>query len=383
MYTHKCNTTKDIYWLSQICSNGSDTTSSECVMNYTPTVEVIRQCAGIWLLVIGVIGLLGNLGTLLTIPYAAKQKRHNLDRNFNSTTIFILHLSFIDFWQCAAYLLPQAVLFLSQKSPFGQHGCKSIIIGGQTTLGLDMLGLALVALSRCFNMTCKTKWDQFCDKRRNIGILFAIVWLPNLLFPGFLEYMESHGTEPGWNCKYGACAYVQSCELSGNDLVRIGKPETSCSVGSISIWGLMDFYKIVIPTFSFVTIVISYVLIWFKVHQSKNSLSNPENNVTHLNNREIRMTLTILILIVLNFVCWIQYTLFHIIVSYHSPKSRNASEKDNSSSEKDYILYAILLSIFETQYASNFVIYVARSEQYRNAFIDGLRLFKSIVPNNR
>ena len=145
----------------------------------------------------------------------------------------------------------------------------------------------------------------------------------------------------------------------------------------------MDFYKIVIPTFSFVTIVISYVLIWFKVHQSKNSLSNPENNVTHLNNREIRMTLTILILIVLNFVCWIQYTLFHIIVSYHSPKSRNASEKDNSSSEKDYILYAILLSIFETQYASNFVIYVARSEQYRNAFIDGLRLFKSIVPNNR
>ena len=118
------------------------------------------------------------------------------------------------------------------------------------------------------------------------------------------------------------------------------------------------------------------MIIWYKVHESKKALVNQENNVSALNQREIKMTLTILILVVLNFVCWLQYTLFHIVVSYHTPKSNNptSDSHDTSSASNDYILYAVLLSIFETQYASNFVIYVARSEQYRHAFLDGFLL---------
>ena len=60
------------------------------------SIDIIRKILGIWLILIGTVGFLGNLATLITIPYSAKQKRHGLDRNFNTTTIFILHLSCVD-----------------------------------------------------------------------------------------------------------------------------------------------------------------------------------------------------------------------------------------------------------------------------------------------
>ena len=89
---YNCNNTEDIYWLSQLCTNGSDTAPYDCVKSYGQLTDLLRKAAGVWFVIVGIVGVLGNLGTLIAIPYAAKLKRHKLDKNFNNTTVFILNL---------------------------------------------------------------------------------------------------------------------------------------------------------------------------------------------------------------------------------------------------------------------------------------------------
>ena len=143
--------------------------------------DTVRQIAGTWLIMVGTVGIFGNITTLLTIPYAAYRKRHGLDKNYYTTTLFILHFSFIDLLHCILMVVPQGVLYSSESSPLGIYGCKFIIYGGVVTLVADMLAIAIVALSRCLDMVMQQKWATFCDNKRNI---FALL-LPNIwrLYP--------------------------------------------------------------------------------------------------------------------------------------------------------------------------------------------------------
>ena len=125
-----CNGTAEIYLLNQLCTLSSNATKYECFKFYNNITDIARQISGGWLILVGTVGILGNLATLLTIPYAAKRKRHGLHKNYLTTTIFILHFSCVDLLHCLFMVVPQGLLYSSNSSSFGIHGCKIIIYGG-------------------------------------------------------------------------------------------------------------------------------------------------------------------------------------------------------------------------------------------------------------
>ena len=48
-------------------------------------------------LIINMVGVLGNLLTLCAILYAKHKKKHNFHKTWNSNSVFIWHVAFIDF----------------------------------------------------------------------------------------------------------------------------------------------------------------------------------------------------------------------------------------------------------------------------------------------
>ena len=290
-----CNSTEAIHSFSHVCTSGSNLLQYECFKFYNNMTDTIRQIAGAWLIILGTVGILGNLITLLTIPYAANKKRHGLDKNYYTTTIFILHFSFIDLLHCLFMVVPQGILYSSESSPFGIYGCKFIIYGGVVTLVADMLAIAIVALSRCLDMVMHQKWTEFCDRKRNIAMLLLIVWIPGLIALLISLIIEWHGVEPGWNCETGGCGFVRSCthneDVSMDDL----KGLKNCNTG-LDVWRLSYFSTIIVPTCSLLIICISYVVIRCKVHNSTKYFIDRQQSNSSLSQRDIKLTQTILIL---------------------------------------------------------------------------------------
>ena len=239
---------------------------------------------------------------------------------------------------------------------------------GVVTLVADMIAICIVALSRCFDTIMRQKWTEFCDKKRNLAILFSVIWIPSLIALLNSFIIEWHGIVPGWHCETGGCGFIRTCgHGEGADISAISPSDPGGCNAGMEIWRLAYFSTICVPTFSLIVIAISYLTIWCKVHRSTRYFVNGELPNLSLSQRDIKMTHTILILVVLNFMCWLPYVvLVTVALDYTSePKPSTAGK---------YILKIILICCFESQYALNFFIYVARSEQYRNAFLDVIPL---------
>ena len=192
-------------------------------------------------------------------------------------------------------------------------------------------------------------------------------------------FPEMPQIEVGWNCVFGQCTYMNACEKAINDTIQgfdvdyeLGcrssslTPHTIFSRGSI-IW-ILPMY--VFPIIAIFITMISYAMIWNKVRQSRRHFLQSDSCNVIFSHREIRMTWTILILIIINVVCWLPYIIFPLALDFP------IDDMDiNTMDEGRFVLYWILNNIFRSQYALNFFVYVFRSEQYRNAFYDFLGLF--------
>ena len=388
---YKCNSTAEIKYLSNICSQKPMTSQYECVKLVSPFANYVRDASGIWTIVVGVLGILGNLITLITIPYAAYKKRHGLDRHFSSTTIYLLNLSFADLCHSLIFMVPHGIQSLYGYSVFGAAACKINITIGIATMLADVGAFTFIAITRCLGMMLGDKWNIFCERKRNVFLLLIVSWTPSL---GVL-LMQLLTSPPqikiGWNCVLGQCSYMHSCEninpnrtnehgivlvnfdyeTDGNYCSLSMMTNHSIIYGSAVLW-ILPMY--VFPITSIFITSVSYVLIWVKVHRSTKSFQNSESMSVvsvALHHREIKMTRTILILIAINVICWLPYIIFPWVLDF--PVDSNHPETMNDGR---YILYWILKSMFRSQYAINFFVYVVRSEQYRSAVYDFFEILK-------
>jgi hypothetical protein len=360
-----------VYLLNQICSKQFNPDIYECTKEYGKLADIAGILSGTWHIFIGIIGILGNLTTLFAIPYAAKRKRHEIDKNYYTTTVFLLHLSFIDLLHCVLMAIPRGVMFLGKSSPLGEHSCQIIMYAGMTIFVADMLAMTFVAISRCFDMVITNKWAKFCSKKTNIFLLFLLVWLVSSLTIPTLLKIQSYGIEIGWNCELGACGFIRNCNVL--DATDVTQPKDSNS-GNCNVrmedWRIIYIIVLGIPSIALFVIICSYLLIWYKVHISKRHFLGTHETYLRLYGRERKMSCTILILIVLNVMFW--FLAFGII----------AFKYDNSLSSawspmvvQKYFPYIIVTNIFEIQYSLNFFVYMARKDQYRKAFLDMFKDF--------
>ena len=119
--------------------------------------------------------------------------RYGLERNYNSTTIFTLHLAFIDLCFCVICIPQYTFAYISEQWPFGEFICKwsgPIIF---LITFVDWICLGFIALSRCLNMTKPKMWNNFCNKKTNVAIILVGMWALSALMtlPSFLEVFAS------------------------------------------------------------------------------------------------------------------------------------------------------------------------------------------------
>ena len=108
---------------------------------------------------------------------------------------------------------------------------------------------------------------------------------------------------------------------------------------------------------------------------SKKRFLGTHETFIRLYGREMRMTRTILILIVLNVMFW--FVAF-AIVAFKYDKSLSSAWM--SMTIQKFVPYITFVNIFEIQYALNFFVYMARRDQYREAFVS---IFKDFHNNTR
>ena len=239
------------------------------------------------------------------------------------------------------------------------------------TVTSDMLAMALIATSRYLDISFKEKWNQFCDLKRNVMVLLILSWLPGLLALPLLTFIDFYGTvQSGWDCRYGACGFIETHEDGEN--YRSTADGYTNSYGGL--WNLMYFYTLFVPLFSITTMLVCYLLIWHRVHKSAKFLSGTDSMIRTLNEREAKMTKAISILMFCSFLCWLPLPVLNIV--FLTFADNNDSKHANVSTNSSYMLYVIIQSVFVSQYALNFFIYISRSEQFRDAFLDGIHMFQ-------
>ena len=374
-----CSTSDSMYMLNVLCTNGSDSSNLECVKDHGPITDASRISTGVWHIFIAFIGIFGNITTLIAIPYAAKKKRHMIHKYYSTTTVFLLHLSFVDLLHCVLMAIPRGIMYLRNSSPFGIKGCQIVIYSGMSIFVADMLALALVALSRCFEIALTTKWAYFCAKRRNVIMLFLLCWAISTMVIPVMLLIHSYGIEIGWNCETGGCGFIRNCRELENSIQLskyVDKPG-NCSV-PMEKWRSIYIIVFLVPIISILTIICSYSIIFCKVHQSKSNFSNEERTFNFLKKRQKKMTCTTLILISLNVIFWLMA--FAIIAVRYDKRLSDAWKPMNS---KEYIAYLIFANIFEIQYALNFFVYIFRNAQFRSAFFDMFNIIANTLFNFR
>ena len=86
------------------------------------------------------------------------------------------------------------------------------------------------------------------------------------------------------------------------------------------------------------------------------------------------MTKAISILMFCSFLCWLPLPVLNLVFLKFEKKDDFDASDDFTSSH--YLLYVIIQSVFVSQYALNFFIYISRSDQFRDAFLDGIPLLR-------
>ena len=114
---------------------------------------------------------------------------------------------------------------------------------------------------------------------------------------------------------------------------------------------------------------------WVEVFKSKKFLTGTNIMEQTLNERESKMTKAISILMLSSFICWLPLPVLNLVFLTFS--QNKTSDHYNESTISAYVLYVIIQSVFVSQFALNFFIYISRSEQFRDAFLDAIPQFQT------
>ena len=345
---YKCNSTNELI-LSQLCTDRSvEVINAECVLPYDDVTVAFRNVAGSWMILIGILGAFGNLTTLISIPLAMKRKLYGLDDNFKTTTVFILHLSFIELTMSIFGILPLSSQLLAKRWNLGISSCKAYAIFVQMIGPTEASALASIAITRCIGLIKRNNWELFSRRRRNIIFLVVTPWLLSL--PTLIPYMlKSSHVEVGWSCTFGECGTISSCQRSTS-------PEI-CNEASSWIDDFIPIYMLVLVLSSIIIITICYLLINWNAKQSSEQLKKQEHLNEQLKRRDAKMLKTILLLILLHGFCNLPLRAASFY-NFISPDSKLTLSTQY-----------VLMIIYQSQYAINFFIYAGSNEQYRKAYL--------------
>ena len=335
-----CNVENSSSFLISLCTGVCSVDSNvECVQDLDSENKRIRFIVGLLSLIITIIGVFGNSLTLLSVPFAIRREKFGFDRNIE-TTIFILNLSCIDILYCLLCGLHLSTSFLCNTWMYSLQTCRAIYFVGNILAYNAATAMALVAMSRCLELTRNKIWMKLSRSKVNLCLMSVGTWIAGIL--GFSIQIEfDYHLSVGWNCELGVCGHVP--------------------------WKLQSKFYFVSICVIISSIAISYIIMWKKVQSSAKILVRSGNTNMDIEDRQRKLTRMILILVCSFTLCNIPMHLTFIFTF-----------------SRDFFYLSVVL--YSSQYGINFIIYHLSNPEYRNASTYYLRYiaskFSKTLPDN-
>ena len=127
--------------------------------------------------------------------------RHGLHENWNTITIFILHLAVCDLLYCSVILPFYAHVYLGNEWKFGGNWCVMSSILAFLFSYADWMALSLIALSRALSLYGPSFfYDHWTINKSRAAMVFVWVLVVAIMMPSFLE-VNSRDLY-NWNCVF-------------------------------------------------------------------------------------------------------------------------------------------------------------------------------------
>ena len=121
--------------------------------------------------------------------FILKIYRYGLHENWNSLTIFVLHLAFCDLLYCAVNLPLYGLNYLSDKWLLGEIWCGISSAIAFTSTYVSLMTIAIIAVNRALFITSKPFLDHLCTNVKSKCIILGL-WIIVILFtvlPPFIK----------------------------------------------------------------------------------------------------------------------------------------------------------------------------------------------------
>ena len=119
--------------------------------------------------------------------------RYGLHKNWNSLTIFILHLAFCDLLYCVFNLPLYGVNYLSDKWNLGETCCRISSSIAFASSYVSLMTIAIIALNRALFITSKPFLDHLFTNVKSKCIILSL-WIIVLLFTIIPTFIKVHIT---------------------------------------------------------------------------------------------------------------------------------------------------------------------------------------------
>ena len=359
MNSYQCNSTQNVFKISKLCLKNQDAEGVECIVPYDYSVLVFRYIEGYFLIIAAIIFGIGNLLTLLSVLLAKKRQRHGFDSKFRQVTIFILHLCVVDVLWSLTLTMPLSYELIAMKWPFGEIVCRLKVMLVIMISIVEVQSIALVSISRYLDLTKNNLWRNWTNNKLGLPAILLTPWLLSSIIL-FLPWIPSMEVDFTWNCSAGGCGVISDCTRSNCN--------ESVSTGVVFITGyilFLNFFSVIVSgmLYFLLTSVVKSTSKYLKENAAKcgKSLANIASKIDE---RESKMTRTILILIGVHIVCNIPMVLIQVLP--------NGEQSYSIGRQKDgaMILWHVVMIIWIFQFCVNFFIYAGSNEQYQMAYSD-------------
>ena len=119
-----------------------------------------------------------------------------------TSTVFVLHLAFVDLVYCVFCLPSYWFGFNHTFWPYGDYYCKLTIALVMVTEHANWFCLGMIAITRCLGLVVKKFWDDFCKWTNVLAILMSSwLWVIAIDWPLWIDRSLAFG----FHCKMGKC----------------------------------------------------------------------------------------------------------------------------------------------------------------------------------
>ena len=298
--------------------------------------DTLYDLSTIVVLIVSIISVGGNALTLCAFQYAKIKRKYQFNISWNYILVFIWNLALIDFISSINMTILY-VIFTFHPNVINQYSlCVSIISLRDIFVLISAISISCIAVVTLIGVTKNNLWMNFCDNQFKVLLLISLCWA------------------------IGLVVYIAKIVKIADD-PYFSKQERTFDCGTfffrldVSVETLYS--EFILHTVVFAVIIVSYGLITLYASEINSNVDNRREGVHVRDQNASKVVFLICIVYMMQCVPYMICRLFFV----------------EQLRPGFFIQYAwpakILYIIYYTQFFPNIFIYVARNENYRNAYM--------------